>query len=116
MGLENLLRLASDFYREMEKTHIRPMFPEDMQGASRHLALFLAQVTGGPPLFNELRGPPRMRMRHIPFEIDEAARQAWLQTFLKVFGDGAAYGFPAEHRGDFLKFLEEFSAWMVNKA
>ncbi len=39
-----------------------------------------------------------------------------LFAIIRVFGDGSAYGFPAEHRGDFLKFLEEFSAWMVNKA
>ena len=116
VGLERLLALCAAFYRELEQTEIRPMFPEDMPGASRHLALFLAQVMGGPPLFTELRGPPRMRMRHLPFRIDEAARQVWLQTFLRVLGDGSCHGFPAEHVPGFRRFLEEFSAWMVNTA
>jgi hemoglobin len=116
VGLNRLLALCATFYRELEQSEIRPMFPEDMPGASRHLALFLAQVMGGPPLYTELRGAPRMRMRHLPFRIDEHARQVWLQTFLRVFGDGSAHGFPPEHVPGFLRFLDGFSGWMVNSS
>ena len=57
----------------------------------------------------------RSRARHLPFVIDAAGRQAWLDCFFKVLNDAPArYGFPPEHVDGFKKFLEDFSAWMVN--
>ena len=58
---------------------LRPMYPDDDLGpAARRLALFLAQYWGGPTTYSEERGHPRLRMRHAPFPVDEAARDAWL--------------------------------------
>jgi hemoglobin len=58
-----------------------------------------------------------MRARHLPFEIDEQARQVWLGCFHKVLeGAESKYQFPAEHLDGFKDFLKSFSAWMVNKA
>ena len=72
---------------------------------------------GGPPLYFEKYGPPRMRARHLPFEIDEEARQVWLLCFDKILnGAPEKYDFPPQHLEGFRKFLESFSAWMVNKA
>ena len=58
-----------------------------------------------------------MRARHLPFEIDEHARQVWLGCFGKVL-DGAdvKYQFPLEHLQSLKDFLQNISAWMVNKA
>jgi hemoglobin len=117
MGEAAIFRMCEDFYRALEATPIRPMFPDDMPAASKKLAAFLVQLFGGPPLFVQLYGPPRMRARHLPFAIDEAARRAWLDTFKGVLADAPAkYGFPPEHLPGFVTFLEEFSAWMVNRA
>lgn len=59
---------------------LRPMYPDDdLTGAQRRLALFLAQYWGGPTTYSEERGHPRLRMRHAPFPVDAAARQAWLE-------------------------------------
>jgi len=52
--------------------------PDDLTDATHHLALFLAQYWGGPREYDELRGAPRLRMRHFPFEIGEDARDRWL--------------------------------------
>jgi len=57
---------------------LRPLYPEDLSESSAHLALFLAQYWGGPPTYSELRGHPRLRMRHSPFVIGPAERDAWL--------------------------------------
>ncbi|HEY7936427.1 MAG TPA: globin [Candidatus Limnocylindrales bacterium] len=53
--------------------------PEDLTAARHHLTLFLAQYWGGPRTYDEERGHPRLRMRHAPFPIGPAARDAWLR-------------------------------------
>jgi hemoglobin len=58
---------------------LRPLYPEDLTEPKRHLALFLAQYWGGPSTYNELRGHPRLRMRHVPFVIGPGERDAWLR-------------------------------------
>jgi len=57
---------------------LRPLYPEDLGAPARHLALFLAQYWGGPRTYNDERGHPRLRMRHFPFKIGQAERDAWL--------------------------------------
>lgn len=52
--------------------------PHDLSGARRRLTLFLAQYWGGPMTYDRERGHPRLRMRHAPFAIGPAARDAWL--------------------------------------
>lgn len=59
---------------------LRAMYPEeDLAPAERRLRLFLGQYWGGPTTYSEERGHPRLRMRHNPFTIDEAARDRWLE-------------------------------------
>jgi hemoglobin len=117
MGEENIFRMLSDFYAELEKSEIRPLFPENMEEASKKSAAFFVGVLGGPPLYLQRHGPPRMRARHLPFEIDEKARQTWLACFEKTLQNAdQKYGFPLEHMESFRAFLRSFSAWMVNKA
>jgi hemoglobin len=72
-------RLVDRFYEGVEADPLlRPMYPEDLTDAKRHLALFLAQYWGGPGTYSLERGHPRLRMRHVPFVVDAAARDAWL--------------------------------------
>ncbi len=117
MGEANIFRMMSDFYKELEKSEVRHLFPANMEEASRKSAAFFVTVLGGPPLYMQMYGPPRMRARHIPFEIDEHARQVWLACFERVLeGADVKYQFPMEHMEGFKEFLKNFSAWMVNKA
>jgi hemoglobin len=53
--------------------------PDDLAGARHRLTLFLAQYWGGPTTYDQERGHPRLRMRHFPFEIGPAQRDAWLR-------------------------------------
>ena len=58
---------------------LRPLYPdEDLADATEHLTLFLIQYWGGPSTYNAERGHPRLRMRHQPFAIGQAERDAWL--------------------------------------
>ena len=58
---------------------LRPIYPEpDLAGARHRLTLFLAQYWGGPATYDLERGHPRLRMRHAPFAIGPAQRDAWL--------------------------------------
>jgi hemoglobin len=117
MGEANIFRMISDLYKEIEKTEIRHLFPADMEEASKKSAAFFVGILGGPPLYIEKYGSPRMRARHLPFEIDEGARQIWLGCFDRVLENAdTKYQFPLEHMPGFREFLKGFSAWMVNKA
>jgi hemoglobin len=80
-GEETFRRLVHAFYREVAADpQLRPVYPsKDLGPAEEHLRLFLIQYWGGPPAYNELRGHPRLRMRHARFTIGEAERDAWLR-------------------------------------
>ncbi len=115
LGQKGVFELLATLYEHLEQSPVRPMFPEDMHTASERSAAFFVQLLGGPPLFNQHYGPPRMRQRHLPFEIDAAAREIWLACFDKALEDAPQrIGFPEQHIPGFRRFLEAFSEWMVN--
>jgi hemoglobin len=79
-GEETFRRLVARFYEGVAQDPLlRPLYPqEDLGPAEERLRLFLIQYWGGPPTYSEARGHPRLRMRHMPFAIGEAEREAWL--------------------------------------
>jgi hemoglobin len=81
-GKDFFTSLVEDFYQEIINDPIlKPMYPEDdLDGAIERLTLFLMQYWGGPGTYSELRGHPRLRMRHAVFPIDFAARDSWLKN------------------------------------
>lgn len=74
--------LVSQFYSHVATDPVlRPMYPEsDMKGAAERLKMFLEQYWGGPTTYQEVRGHPRLRMRHAEFHINKAAHDAWLDA------------------------------------
>ena len=80
-GEETFTRLVHRFYQEVAADPVlRAVYPaKDLGPAEEHLRLFLIQYWGGPSTYNELRGHPRLRMRHVRFRIGEAERDAWLR-------------------------------------
>jgi hemoglobin len=80
-GEETFRRLVSRFYQEVAgDPALRPVYPsKDLGPAEEHLRMFLIQYWGGPGTYSELRGHPRLRMRHVHFSIGEAERDAWLR-------------------------------------
>jgi len=117
MGEENIERMLEAFYLELDKgsPELRALFPTDMVVASRKSAAFFIGLLGGPPRYHERHGNPMMRARHMPFAIDEARRQEWLDCFNRVLDHAVErYAFPAQHLAGFRDFLAGFSMWMVN--
>lgn len=80
-GEETFRRLVSRFYAGVAHDPLlRPLYPEqDLAGAEERLRMFLAQYWGGPRTYSEQRGHPRLRMRHVSFQVGPAERDAWLR-------------------------------------
>lgn len=81
-GLPFFEQLVERFYAGVaDDPVLLPLYPdqEDLTGAKERLTLFLVQYWGGPTTYSDTRGHPRLRMRHFPFTIGEAERDAWLR-------------------------------------
>ncbi|MCT1385995.1 globin [Brachybacterium sp. p3-SID1565] len=80
-GEDTFVRLVDRFYEGVaEDPLLRPMYPEqELTGAKDRLRMFLVQYWGGPKDYGATRGHPRLRIRHAPFPVSPAARDAWLR-------------------------------------
>lgn len=82
-GMPFFVRLVDEFYVAVAADpDLLALYPDpvDLGPARQRLALFLAQYWGGPQTYSEQRGHPRLRMRHLPYPIDVAARDRWLRA------------------------------------
>ena len=80
-GEQTFRRLVHSFYRRVAGDPVlRAVYPsKDLGLAEEHLRLFLIQYWGGPTTYSQERGHPRLRIRHAPFKIGYAERDAWLK-------------------------------------
>ncbi|PZS12469.1 MAG: globin [Pseudonocardiales bacterium] len=80
-GEDTFRRLVDAFYAGVATDPVlRALYPEDDLGpAAERLRMFLIQYWGGPTTYSQQRGHPRLRMRHAPFAIGSAQRDAWLR-------------------------------------
>lgn len=98
-------------------TVLAPLYPQDrdaLEEARHHLCGFLVQYWGGPATYSEQRGHPRLRMRHDPFHIGTAERDAWLRHMLAAvdsLDDGALR--PLD-RTQMVTYFQASAAHMVN--
>ncbi|MFM2412576.1 MAG: hypothetical protein RLZZ587_909 [Actinomycetota bacterium] len=91
---------------------LRPMYPEDdMEGAIWRLTAFLEQYWGGPGTYSELRGHPRLRMRHNAFAVTPDARDNWL-THMTTAVD--SLGLAPMDREELMDYLDRAAQAMVN--
>jgi hemoglobin len=120
MGEERVFAFAEAFYVRLGRSRAAHLFPSDteqLRQASHKTGALLVFLFGGPPRYQQLYGPPRLRMRHLPFEIDEAARLEWVRCFRETLAEAPErFGMPAEHVAKVDAFFDAFSRWMVNKA
>jgi hemoglobin len=111
-GAETFRRLVNEFYARVEAdAALRRLFPEDLEPGKEYQFLFLTQYFGGPAIYSERRGHPRLRMRHMPFAIDQQARDAWLSHMLAAI-DAIAIAEPA--RSVMCEYFERASEAMIN--
>ena len=87
-GIENVRKLVETFYDIMDSdpkaAPIRAMHQADLTSAREKLFMFLTGWTGGPQLYIERYGHPMLRKRHLPFAIDESARDQWMYCMIKA--------------------------------
>ena len=111
-GTEAFVELVDRFYERVEADPpLRAVYPDDLEPGKRHLALFLAQYWGGPQTYNQERGHPMLRRRHMPFEVttDGAARWA---THMSAAIESMDFPEPAEQA--LLEYVRRFTPSMVN--
>ena len=107
-------KLVSHFYALVAVDPIlRPMYPDgDFKGAAERLLMFLEQYWGGPKTYGELRGHPRLRMRHSIFTIGEVERDAWLRNMKSAVDE---LEIAAELKEELWGYLVMAAEGMVNQ-
>ena len=89
IGDDGFTRLIAAFYKQIPADDILgPMYQgRDMAAAEKRLRDFLIYRFGGPQHYIEERGHPRLRMRHAPFVVDQAARNRWMALMQNAFAE-----------------------------
>jgi hemoglobin len=115
IGDDGFTRLIAAFYRQIPGDDILgPMYQgRDLVAAEKRLRDFLIYRFGGPQHYIEERGHPRLRMRHAPFVIDQAARDRWVVLMKKALKETALPNPAGQVLEDFL--LSTATA-MMNRA
>jgi hemoglobin len=114
IGHAGFERLADAFYRQVPTDDILgPMYPaQDLDAARQRLRDFLVFRFGGPQTYIEQRGHPRLRIRHAPFAIGQAARDRWLQLMTRALNEA---DLPEEPRGILQSFFEATTTFLMNR-
>lgn len=114
-GHETFVRLVDVFYAGVAEDEVMTaMYPEDDLGPAKvRLRMFLEQYWGGPKTYSETRGHPRLRMRHVPYQVTPAARDRWLMH-MRAAVDAVAL--PPLHEATLWDYLERAAHSMVNSA
>ena len=113
IGEDGFRRLVSAFYRQVPADEILgPMYPaHDLEGAEERLRDFLVGRFGGPRRYEEQRGHPRLRMRHMPFKLDQAARDRWVQLMDRALDEAAL---PDEATMVLRQFFHHMATFLIN--
>lgn len=87
-GEAGIQRLVNRFYDLMDQradlADLRAMHAKDLKGSREKLFLFLSGWFGGPQLYAEKHGQPRLRQSHMPFAIGDAERDQWMSCMLQT--------------------------------
>jgi hemoglobin len=115
VGAEGFERLVAAFYRQVPGDELLgPMYPaQDLQGAEQRLRDFLIYRFGGPPLYIEQRGHPRLRMRHAQFPIGGHARDRWVQLMNRALDESE---FPDEVQHLLRAFFAAMATFLINRS
>jgi hemoglobin len=114
-GADGLHRLVDRFYELMDELPeayaARRIHPESLAGANESLFQFLSGWFGGPNLYIEQKGHPRLRMRHLPYTIGATERDEWMLCMRTALTEQVA---DEPLRAGLLKAFGDMAAHMVN--
>ncbi|NHZ61029.1 group II truncated hemoglobin [Massilia genomosp. 1] len=97
---------------EPEFAGIRALHPASMEGSREKLFMFLSGSMGGPDLFVEQYGHPRLRARHLPFAIGSGERDQWLRAMAWAMED---IGIDEALRLRLMESFYQTADWMRNQ-
>lgn len=118
LGGEDIIRrLVDRFYDLMDEDPdyygIRKMHARDLTEARNKLFMFLSGWTGGPQLYMEKFGHPRLRQRHMPFTIGESERDQWMSCMQRAMDEA---GVDEKLRQELTAAFWKTADFMRNKA
>lgn len=115
-GEPGVRALVDRFYDLMELepgyADLRRLHPPDLQGSRDKLHWFLCGWLGGPSLYTDRFGHPRLRARHLPYAIDQRQRDLWLACMLHAMKDR---DLPEPLLERLLRSFFNTADWMVNR-
>ena len=114
IGDDGFTRLVSAFYRQIPGDDIlAPIYPaDDLAGAEQRLRDFLIFRFGGSPRYIEQRGHPRLRQRHLPFPVDQRARDRWMSLMERALAETQL---PAQAGQMLGEFFSDTATFMMNR-
>jgi hemoglobin len=116
-GSDKLREMVDRFYDlmdlEPEFAGIRVLHPASLDSSRDKLYWFLSGWTGGPDLYIEQFGHPRLRARHLPFPIASSERDQWLRCMAWAMQD---VGIDPALQERLMQSFYQTADWMRNKA
>ena len=90
-GEDKVRALIDRFYDLMDADPdyygIRKLHPESLAGSRNNLFMFLMGWLGGPPLYEQAYGHPRLRARHMHVQIGLSERDQWMACMTRAMTD-----------------------------
>ena len=114
IGDDGFTRLIGAFYRQIPEDDILgPIYPaDDLAGAEQRLRDFLIFRFGGSKHYIEQRGHPRLRQRHLPFPVDQRARDRWMSLMERALAETQL---PAQAEQMLREFFSDTATFMMNR-
>jgi len=114
VGEEGFARLTRAFYAQVPHDDVLgPLYRgRDLAEAEARLRDFLVGRFGGPERYIERRGHPRLRQRHLPFSIDQRARDRWVRLMTRALDEAAL---PAESDAVLRAFFDATATFLINR-
>ncbi len=115
LGEEGFRRLIAEFYTQVRYDDILgPLYPQnEFDAAEERLRDFLIGRFGGPQRYIENRGHPRLRMRHAPFPVTQAARDRWMKLMDHAL---SKVEMPGEVESILRSYFESTATAMINRS
>ncbi|HEY9397279.1 MAG TPA: group II truncated hemoglobin [Burkholderiales bacterium] len=115
-GEQKLRRIVERFYALMDAVpeyyDVRKLHPADLQSSTDKLYMFLSGWLGGPSLYINAYGHPRLRARHLPFAIGIAERDQWMACMVQALEEE---GVEERLREVLRAALFQTADWMRNR-
>lgn len=115
-GEAGVRSLVQRFYQLMDELPeaygVRKLHPNDLSGSAEKLFMYLSGWLGGPQLFVQRRGHPRLRARHLPFPIGAAERDQWLLCMRQALDECVA---DAAMRDALYRAMSNLADYMRNR-